>query len=94
MKNILIIQGGGRANGNTAQLINSFAKGVEEKGHSVKIISLVKNEVRGCLGCNACRYGKPCVQKDSFNEIVPKIKAADCITALFLDNIFHIKSFY
>ena len=79
MKNILIIQGGGRTNGNTAQLINSFVKGAEEKGHSVETISLVKNEVKGCLGCNACRYGKPCVQNDSFNEIAPKIKAADCI---------------
>ena len=24
-------------------------------------------------------YGKPCVQKDAFNDLVPKIKAADCI---------------
>ena len=79
MKKILVVQGGGRPNGNTVQLINSFAKGAEERGHSVEIISLVKNEVNGCLGCNACRYGKPCVQKDSFNDIVPKIKAADCI---------------
>lgn len=31
------------------------------------------------MRCNACRYGKPCVQKDSFNELVPKIKDADCI---------------
>lgn len=30
MKNILVIQGGGRANGNTAQLVSSFAKGVED----------------------------------------------------------------
>lgn len=51
----------------------------EESGHSVEVISLVKNEVKGCLGCNACRYEKPCVQKDAFNDIVPKIKAADCI---------------
>lgn len=79
MKNILVIQGGGRAKGNTAQLINSFKTGAEESGHSVEVISLLKNEVRGCLGCNACRYGKPCVQKDAFNDIVPKIKAADCI---------------
>ena len=43
------------------------------------MISLIKNEVKGCLGCNACRYGKPCIQKDAFNELVPKIKAADCI---------------
>ena len=78
-KRILIIKGGGRPNGNTAQLIDSFIKGAEEVGHSVEVISLMKNEVKGCLGCNACRYGKPCVQKDSFNELVPKIKSADCL---------------
>lgn len=79
MKNILVIQGGGRANGNTAQLVSSFAKGVEDAGHKVEIISLMKSEVKGCLGCNACRYGKPCIQKDSFNDIVPKIENADMV---------------
>ena len=79
MKNILIILGGGRPNGNTARLANAFAAGAQEAGHRVEIISLVKTEVRGCLGCNACRYGKPCVQKDGFNDLVPKIKAADLI---------------
>ena len=79
MKEILIIQGGGRPNGNTSRLINSFMKGATEAGNIVEIISLGKNEVNGCLGCNACRYGKPCIQKDSFNDLVPKIKAADCI---------------
>lgn len=79
MKNILVVQGGGRPNGNTAQLINSFVKGAMDVGHTVEVISLIKNEVKGCIGCNACRYGKPCVQKDAFNDIVPKIKTADCI---------------
>lgn len=79
MKNILIIQGGGRAKGNTAQLIASFARGAADAGHTVETISLLQHEVNGCLGCNACRYGKPCVQKDSFNEIVPKIKNADLL---------------
>ncbi|MCD8013151.1 MAG: flavodoxin family protein [Lachnospiraceae bacterium] len=79
MKNILVIQGGGRPNGNTAQLANSFVKGAMDADHAVEVISLIKNEVKGCIGCNACRYGKPCVQKDAFNDIVPKIKAADCI---------------
>ena len=78
-KNILIIKGGGRPNGNTAQLIDSFSKGAEEVGHTVEIISLIKNEVKGCLGCNSCRYGKPCVQRDSFNALIPKIKEADCL---------------
>ena len=79
MKNIIVIQGGGRPKGNTTQLIEAFVKGAEEAGHNVEVISLIKNEVKGCLGCNACRYGKPCVQKDSFNDIAPKIKDADLL---------------
>ena len=79
MKKILVILGGGRPKGNTRQLVNAFAQGAMDAGHDVEIISLNKVEVKGCIGCNACRYGKPCVQKDGFNGLVPKIKAADLI---------------
>lgn len=79
MKNILVVQGGGRAKGNTAQLVDSFIKGATEAGHTVEKINLNQTEVKGCIGCNACRYGKPCVQKDGFNDLVPKIKAANLI---------------
>ena len=82
-KNIVVVQGGGRPRGNTAQLVASFADGAREVGHSVKVLTLGSgphgHEVRGCLGCNACRYGKPCVQKDSFNELVPVIASADLL---------------
>ena len=79
MKKILIVQGGGRPKGNTAQLADSFKRGAEEAGHSVEVISLLRYEVKGCLGCNACRYGKPCVQKDVFNDLTPKIMEADLL---------------
>ena len=79
MKQILIIRGGGRPKGNTAQLVAAFKRGAEEAGHQVEVVSLIKKEVKGCLGCNACRYGKPCIQKDDFNELALKIKAADLI---------------
>lgn len=79
MKKILVIQGGGRPKGNTAQLTDSFVRGALEAGHAADVISLVKHEVKPCLGCNACRYEKPCIQKDAFNELAPKIKAADCV---------------
>ena len=78
-KKILIVQASGRANGNTVQLAEAFRKGAEEAGHSVVTISLARIDVKGCIGCNACRYGKPCVQKDSFNSLVPEIKTADLI---------------
>lgn len=79
MKKILIVQGGGRSKGNTAQLADAFRKGAEDAGHSLETVSLLKKEVKGCIGCNACRYGKPCIQKDSFNEMVPMIKEADLL---------------
>ncbi len=79
MKRILVIVGGGRPNGNTNQLVDAFIKGAIEAGHEIEKVSLNKTEVNGCIGCNACRYGKPCIQKDGFNELVPKIKTADCI---------------
>ncbi len=79
MKQILIVLGGGRARGNTAQLAEAFRRGAEEAGHRVETVSLMKEEVKGCLGCNACRYGKPCVQKDAFNSLMPKIQAADLV---------------
>ena len=79
MKQILIVLGGGRARGNTAQLAEAFRRGAEEAGHRVETVSLMKEEVKGCLGCNACRYGKPCVQKDAFNSLTPKIQGADLV---------------
>lgn len=79
MKNILIISGGGRPHGNTAQLVNAFLDGAADAGHQTELISLTKTVVKGCMGCNACRYGKPCVIKDGFNDLVPKIKTADLI---------------
>lgn len=79
MKKILIILGGGRKKGNTAQLVDAFMKGAMEAGHATELISLNQLQVNGCIGCNACRYGKPCVQKDDFNSLVPKILEADLL---------------
>lgn len=79
MKNILVVVGGGRANGNTKKLADAFVKGAKDANHNVEIVSLSKAQVNGCIGCNACRFGKPCVQKDDFNDLVPQILEADLI---------------
>lgn len=79
MKNILIIVGSGRPGGNTSQLVDAFTRGAEEAGHHVERVSLIKTKVNPCFGCNACRWGKPCVQKDDFNDLAPKIKSADLV---------------
>ncbi len=79
MKKILIILGGGRPNGNTKQLADAFMKGALHAGHDVEMVSLNQKQVNGCKGCNACRFGKPCVQKDDFNAMIPAVKGADLI---------------
>lgn len=79
LKKVLVINGGGRPHGNTAQLIDSFVKGVTDAGHRADVISLVKNQVKPCFGCFACQNGQPCIQKDDFNSMVPKIIEADLL---------------
>ncbi|MCI8512338.1 MAG: flavodoxin family protein [Lachnospiraceae bacterium] len=79
MKKIIVILGGGRPNGNTMQLVKAFMKGAAEAGHQIELVSLNKLSVNGCTGCNACRYGKPCIQKDDFHSLIPMIKTADLI---------------
>lgn len=78
MKQILILQAG-RPKGNTARLSEAVAEGAREAGHRVEIVQLNTVDIRGCLGCNACRYQRPCVQRDDFAAVREKIEAADCL---------------
>ena len=75
MKRILVVLGGGRPKGNIRQLADAFIQGAVDAGHEIELVSLNQVEVKGCMGCNACQYGKPCIQKDGFSELVPKVKA-------------------
>ena len=90
MKQILILQAG-RPKGNTARLSEAVAEGAREAGHRVEIVQLNTLDIRGCLGCNACRYQRPCVQRDDFAAVREKIEAADCLifasAALLLDHL-------
>lgn len=46
MKNVLIIEGSPRANGNSAVLCDEFARGAEEAGCSVKRIRAARKKSR------------------------------------------------
>ena len=90
MKKILVLVTGGRPRGNTLQLADAFAQGAREAGHEVQVLYLQNKEIRGCLGCNACRYGKPCVQKDDLQPWCRTLPGATrwclprrCISGLF-----------
>jgi hypothetical protein len=81
MKNIVVLNGSPRKNGNTAELIKAFTVGAESVGHNVTCFDLQEMDIHPCLGC--CAGGKdsesPCVQKDDMLKIYPAYKAADIV---------------
>ena len=80
MKNVLILEGSPRLNGNSCLLSNEFARGAESAGHHVEKLLVSHKKIGGCLGCNACyRNGGACVQKDDMEEVRAKMLAADVI---------------
>lgn len=79
-KNILIITGSARVQGNSELLAESFAKGAREAGHIVTIFQSGQNRMSGCLYCDACwSTGKPCVVEDNFDKLWPLLEQADML---------------
>jgi len=81
MKYIVAINASPRINWNTAQLVETAAKGAEEAGANYEIIHLYKLEpFKGCISCFGCKlpktFGK-CVVKDGLTEVLDKIRKAD-----------------
>ena len=54
-KQIYIINGSPRKNWNTAQLCESFAKGVIDGGGASEIVNLYNIDFKGCRACSACK---------------------------------------
>lgn len=78
MKNILILNGASRKNGNTAELIKSFINGAESAGNEVTEFYLQKMNIHGCLGCENCLKGE-CSQKDDMTEIYNAFDSTDVV---------------
>lgn len=65
--------------GSTSILAESFAKGAVEAGHKVERFDLAKMNIHPCIGCVACGYEGPCVQKDDNQQIREAILGADMV---------------
>lgn len=78
-KRILVVIGAGMKNGNTEQLADSFIRGAEEIGHSVKKQFLGGKKINFCIGCNKCRGVKQCIHKDDMTQIYDDFAECDLI---------------
>lgn len=82
-KNILVLSGSPKKNGNTAALIEWFTEGAASRGARVELIhaAFLKYKFPGCTSCRACQkeedYG--CVIEDDARAVLDKMAAADVI---------------
>ena len=77
-KNIVILSGSPRKNGNTDRLAAAFVEGAESAGKNVTLFRVADMNIAGCLGCNHCFDGSGiCIQKDDAQTILDALKKAD-----------------
>lgn len=80
--NALILMGGPRLHGNTAELCKPFMEELKENGAKVRYVTLADKNINPCKGCYVCQeisdeYG--CCQKDDMYAVVDDIQWADLI---------------
>jgi len=83
-KNIVILFGSPRKNGNTAALVRAFTEGAEAAGHTVTCFDLQRMDIHPCAGCmNGGKHPAgsphPCVQRDDMDRIYPVYREADVV---------------
>ena len=82
-KNIIILNGSPRPEGNTSGLVKAFTEGAEEAGHKVTTFLLDSMNINGCKGCfgggKDLDVNSPCTQKDDMDKIYPVYKEADVV---------------
>ena len=80
-KNIVILNGSPRKNGNTSALVKSFIQGAESAGHTVTEFFLGGMDIHGCKGCFGGHSGRdcPCVQRDDMDKIYPAVKESGVV---------------
>lgn len=78
-KQVLILSGSPRKNGNSDLLCDEFAKGAVEAGHCVEKIRVAEKNIGFCRGCYACKKNGVCAIKDDMAEILQKMIDADVL---------------
>ena len=79
-KNILVLTGSPRRNGNSDRMADAFIIGAQSVGHEVIKFETARKDISGCKACKTCwSKGKPCSFQDDFEELAPLLEAADVI---------------
>lgn len=81
-KNILVLTGSPRKNGNSSMLADAFTEGAKEAGHEVNVFEAALSNVSGCTACMACwkKDSTKCAIDDDFtNTLAPLLEKTDVL---------------
>lgn len=79
-KNILVITGSARKEGNSMSLAYAFIKGARVSENAVHRFDAANKKILPCRDCENCwRRGKPCMIDDDFNTVAPYIQVSDIL---------------
>jgi multimeric flavodoxin WrbA len=79
-KNVLILKGSPRREGNSAILAEQVAAGAKEAGGQVETVYLHELDIQPCDACDTCQAGDiDCVIEDDMQALYPKVRAADAV---------------
>lgn len=79
-KNIVVITGSPRKNGNSFAMTDAFINEAKKNGHTVTRFDAAMMNIGGCHACETCyKTGKACTYDYDFNIIAPEILKADAI---------------
>ena len=80
-KQILILLGSPREDGNSTRLAFAFADAACRRGHVVQSIHVPVLDIAPCDGCNQCwkPATQPCARRDDMDSVYPLLRAADVL---------------
>ena len=79
-KNVVVLSGSPRKEGNTSILAAAFVEGARLAGKKVVEFRVADMKIGGCMGCKHCFTEKGvCIQKDDMNPILEALKTADAL---------------
>ena len=80
MKNVVIITGSSRKNGNSELLAKAFMEGAQQAGHNAVLFETKDKKLSPCIACDTCfSKGQACSISDDFNELAPVLEKSDTI---------------
>jgi len=87
-KNIVVLSGSPRKEGNTERLAAAFIEGAKSVNKNVVVFRTADMKIGGCVGCEHCFREKGiCVQKDDMPAILEALKTADAL--VFVSPVYY-----